>query len=115
MAEASTSSNKRNAEDPPEESPCSKRLRCSDPDLKVILKYADEEGNPAEKIYPMYRHNLARLSKFIDDALSVDMREKATGEMLFQMWILNCLKKPLISCRTPLPVDRLGHKMPWMS
>ncbi|CAB9522110.1 expressed unknown protein [Seminavis robusta] len=60
-----------------------KRLRCTDPDLTVLVKYLNEEENVAQKEYYMYSHVLAGLSNFIDTALSVDMKEKATCKIVF--------------------------------
>ena len=55
-----------------------KKLRVTDPDLKVVLQYKDNNGKDAKQEYAMYSHLLANLSVFVDTALSVDMKEKET-------------------------------------
>ena len=62
-----------------QEESAAKRLRCTEPDLKVILHNANDT-----KIYHMYSHVLAKQSKFVDTCLSVDMQEKTTNEIVFQ-------------------------------
>ncbi|CAB9504278.1 expressed unknown protein [Seminavis robusta] len=65
-----------------DEPPC-KKIRSSDPDIKITLKYMDDDNDPATKEYSMYGPVLSHLSKFIDTSLSVGMQEKATNEIIF--------------------------------
>lgn len=65
------------------EAPKSKRLRSHEPDLKVILRYEDSNGEPVETECHEYSQVLATMSKFVDASLSVEMREKQTGEIIF--------------------------------
>jgi len=66
-----------------EESPC-KRLRYSDHDVKIILKYKamDDKKQQVIKEYPMYGQVLSSLSPFIDTCLSADMKENRTKEIV---------------------------------
>ena len=63
---------------------CPKKLRCSDHDLTVVLKYTETDGKEGKKDelktkeYQMYYQTLASMSKFVDAALTTDMKEKET-------------------------------------
>jgi hypothetical protein len=61
-----------------------KVLRSSEPDLKVVLKYKNSDGKNSEKTYTMYGQIIAGLSNFFDTALSVEMKEKETREIILQ-------------------------------
>lgn len=79
MADSEDNSNKMEVSGSEEaiagEEPPSKKLRSSEPDLRVTLKY----GQPSsEKTYDMYAQVFARQSKFVDTMLSVEMKEKQT-------------------------------------
>ena len=69
-----------------EESPC-KRVRYSDHDVKIILKYTvtdeNEQQVKKEKEYLMYGLILSSMSTFFDTCLSADMKEKRTKEIIF--------------------------------
>ena len=64
--------------------PESKKLRSAEPDLKVLVKYTDDNGNSLERGYLMYSSLLANLSNFVDTCLTVEMKEKTTKEIVFQ-------------------------------
>jgi len=73
-----------------EEEPHPKKLRFSDHDLTVVLEYtvtdADDVGGKGRletKEHPMYSQKLASMSKFVDAALTVDMKEKETRLITF--------------------------------
>lgn len=57
-------------------------LRSSDADLKIILKYLDENGFSQRRELHLYSQVLASLSNFIDTTLSVDMKEKTDREIV---------------------------------
>ncbi|CAB9519681.1 expressed unknown protein [Seminavis robusta] len=65
------------------EPPC-KKIRSSDPDVKIIVKYEDDKGKPARKEYQMYGQRISHLSKFFDTTLCVEMKEKATRKIVLQ-------------------------------
>ncbi|CAB9520486.1 expressed unknown protein [Seminavis robusta] len=70
-----------------DDEPATKRLRCTDPDLKIVLEYSTREESvwvEMKKEYHMYSHVLAGLSNFIDTSLSVDMKEKKRKEIVFK-------------------------------
>jgi len=72
-----------------EEEPHPKKLRFSDPDLTVVLEYTETDDNGGNKDqqqtkeYQMYSQKLASMSKFVDAALTVDMKEKETSTITF--------------------------------
>jgi len=61
-----------------------KRLRLSDPDLKIVLKYDDAEGVAQTKEYQLYSQVMCSLSKFIDSALSHEMKDKNKREIVLE-------------------------------
>lgn len=66
------------------QAPPSKKLRSCWPDLKVILKYKDENGREKKKVYHKYKLVLATLSDFVDTALTSGMTEEMTSTIVFQ-------------------------------
>ncbi|CAB9523851.1 expressed unknown protein [Seminavis robusta] len=72
------------------DAPAIKKLRCGEPDVKVILSYDDDDDDhddePKQRTeeYEMYGPVLASLSGFFDAALSVEMKEKTTREITIQ-------------------------------
>lgn len=65
--------------DPPQ----AKKLRFSEQDLQLVVKYTDETGLEATKSYSVYSQVLAKYSKFIDTSLSVEMKEKKDRVIVF--------------------------------
>jgi BTB/POZ domain len=64
--------------------PLTKKLRCSDHDLKIIVRDRDDEGNvTSEKEYYVYGLIFAKYSKFIDVTLSSGMQEEKKREIVF--------------------------------
>ena len=67
-----------------DEHPATKKLRLSEPDLKIILKYKDDDDTQMTKEYEVYANILASMSKFVDASLSIEMKEKAEGVIVMQ-------------------------------
>jgi hypothetical protein len=72
-----TENNKKKGEDNIDV-PLAKKLRIGDPDIKVIVRH----GEDVEREYLLYSPVIAGLSNFFDTSLSVEMREKATREII---------------------------------
>jgi len=60
-----------------------RKLRSSEPDLKVMLNYSSEKGESQVKEYQLYSQSLAKMSKFVDTCMSVEMQEKKSREIIF--------------------------------
>lgn len=77
--------------------PAAKRLKSCEPDLKVIVRYKDQDGKSAEKEYDMHSVILANQSLFVDDNLS----DGAKREVVFDAdletfeFALKCLDDPI--------------------
>jgi len=80
---SSSSEKGRQEEEHTSKEPSSKKLRLSDPDLKIVLTWEDEDGVKQTKEYQEYSHAFALLSKFVDTALSVQMKEKEEKTITF--------------------------------
>lgn len=94
--------NKRNVDDTGSLSPSGscKKLRYTEPDIRVKIKGEDKE----EKVYEMYAQNLARLSSFVDASLSLDMRERNNMEISFHGITPDLFEKALQFVEDPLSI-----------
>lgn len=66
-----------------EHRPTPKKLRLSEPDLTIVLKYSDQDGTACQQEYKMHSLVLANISEFVHTALSVDMKEKEEKRIEF--------------------------------
>jgi hypothetical protein len=106
------------AESNADEEPCCKRLRFSNPDLKIIVECTNnvvDGGNnlanmepPSKKVYMMYSAQLANLSNFIDTALSTEMKEKATREIVFHDVMPHIFEQALKYVQDPVAANCFG-------
>ena len=67
-----------------DEEPTAKRLRSSDPDLQVVVKFTGDDGKVVEKEYAMYAGVLAGMSKFVDAMLAAPMKENNDGKVVLE-------------------------------
>ena len=87
-----------------------KKLRSSEPDLKVVLKYSTKEGEVQEKEYQLYSQSLAKMSKFVDTCLSVEMKEKNEKSIIFEGISPDLFESALKYLEKPVEVISMGPK-----
>ena len=93
-----------------DDGPANKRLRCTEPDLTVILQWMDDVDEPQTKECKMYTSSLAKQSKFVDACLSVNMKEKATREITFHDVTPQLFEKALQFIEDPLAARSMEPK-----
>jgi hypothetical protein len=89
-----------------DEQPLTNTPRCQGHDLRIMLKFMDENGKTVTKKYPMYKLLLADHGEFMDTLKSVDPKERIDATPAVFGKALRFLRDPL-ACRAMTPQDAL--------